>query len=179
MKKRVLLVSLVMSSMLFGETKMVSLDEAIDIALKNNNSLKISQTAIKIANAMYKQAMSANYPTLDLSVSAMRMDQAPTFDMVGTTTVDNRGTKAVYQSLGNAAQADNDPATKATYDGLIAATPDQTQLPIDMKVKIMDRDSVVSRVSMEYPLYVGGKISAITKQASLGKQIAQEGKKRT
>jgi len=179
MKKGVLLSSLILSSMLFGETKMVSLDEAIDIALKNNNSLKISQTAIKIANAMYKQAMSANYPTLDLSVSAMRMDQAPTYDMVGTTTVDNRGTKAVYQALGNAATADGDAATAATYNNLVANTPDTTQLPINMKVKVMDRDAIVSRVSMEYPLYVGGKISALTKQARLGKQIAREGQKRT
>ena len=179
MKKTVTLCSLLLANFLLAETKVVTLDEAIDIALKNNNSLKISQTSIEIADTMYEQAMSANYPTLDLSVSAMRMDQDPTFDMVGTTTIDNRATKALYTNLGNAAAADGNAITAGTYAAIVAATPDQTQLPIDMEVKLMDRDSVVSRVNMEYPLYVGGKISAITKQASLGQKIAQEGKKRT
>ena len=179
MKKTVLVLSLIASMSLFGETKMVSLDEAINIALQNNNSLKISQTSVAIAQTMYKQAMSANYPTLDASVSAMRMDEDPTFSMVGATMVDNRGQKALYTNLGNAATADGNAYTAGTYAGIVAATPDQMLLPIKMRVKLADRDSVISKLTMQYPLYVGGKISAITKQATLGKKIAQEGKRRT
>jgi len=179
MKKMAMSCILILGSIVSAQTQTVNLDEAIEIALHNNNTLKISQTSIEIAQAMYKQAMSANYPTLDLRVAAMRMDEDPTFDMMGTTTIDNRQTKAVYTSLGNAAQADGDLNTAGTYAAIVAATPDQTQLPIDMEVKIMDRDSIISQVNMEYPLYVGGKITAIVKQASLGKQIAKEGKRRT
>ncbi len=179
MKTIVIAWSLIATTMLLAETKIVSLEEAIDIALKNNNALKISQTSIKIADTMYKQSMSANYPTLDISVSAMRMDQNPTFDMVGTTTIDNTQTKTMYNTLSGAAAADGNAVTSATYAGIAAATPNQSTLPIDMKVKLADRDSIVSRINMEYPLYVGGKISAMIAQASLGKKIAQEGEKRT
>jgi outer membrane protein TolC len=179
MKKTVITLSLLASISLYAETQIVNLYDAINIALKNNNSLKISQTSIEIAEAMYKQAMSANYPTLDASVSAMRMDENPTFSMVGTTTIDNRQQKALYTNLGNAATADGDYNTAGTYAAIVAATPDQTQLPIDMEVKIADRDSVFSQIKMQYPLYVGGKITAITEQAALGKRIAQEGKRRT
>ena len=179
MKKKIFLGMLLSGGALFAQPQIFSLDEAIEIALKNNNSLKISQTSVEIAETLYKQAMSANYPTLDLKVAAMRMDEDPTYDMVGTTTIDNRQTKAIYTNLGNAATADGDFNTAGTFAAIVAATPDQTQLPIDMKVKIMDRDSIISQVNMEYPLYVGGKISAITRQASLGKQIAQEGKRRS
>ncbi len=179
MKKVLITLSFLTSVSLFAQTQVVNLNDAIAIALKNNNSLKISQTSVQIAQAMYKQAMSANYPTLDASVSAMRMDEALTFDMVGTTTIDNRAQKALYTNLGNAATADGDFNTAGTYAAIVAGTPDQSQLPIDMEVKIADRDTVLSKLTMQYPLYVGGKISAITEQASLGKKIAQEGKRRT
>lgn len=179
MKKTVITLSLLTSVSLFAQTQVVNLDDAIAIALKNNNSLKISQTSVQIAQTLYKQAMSANYPTLDASVSAMRMDEAPTFSMVGTTTVDNTQTKQLYNILGGAAAADGDANTAQTYQLLAQNTPDQTQLPINMDIKIADRDSVFSQIKMQYPLYVGGKISAITEQASLGRKIAQEGKRRT
>ena len=104
--KKVLLLSLVVSS-LSAANHTVSLDEAITIALQNNNKLKVSQTAINISNAMYNQAMSAHYPTLDVEISAMRLDEPVTFDMKGTTTIDNTKTKLMYESLEQAAINDS------------------------------------------------------------------------
>ncbi len=181
MKLLILTCSILISSILSADTndtKILNLNEAIDIALKNNNSLKISQTSIQIAQAMYQQAMSANYPSLDLKVSALRMDEDPTYTMVGTTTVDNSQMKMTYSSLSKAAAADGNSITAATYSTLASLTPSSVDIPINSEIKLMDRDSVISLLSMEYPLYVGGKISAITKQASLAKKIAIEGKKR-
>jgi len=176
--KHALLLSLASAS-LFATNHVVSLNEAIDLALQNNAKLKISQTDIQIADAMYEQAMSANYPTLDLDISAMRMDEAPTFEMRGVTTVDNTLTKQVYTNSAGIAALGGDLATAGAINAAVAQMPDTTELPIDMEVEIMGRDSIVSQLSLKYPLYTGGKISAIVKQASLAKKIAQEGKRRT
>jgi len=179
MKKITIVCSLLATISLYSQQiQKVDLDEAINIALKNNNKLKISKTSIKIAQQMYKQAMSANYPTIDLNIIGMRMDQDPTYDMVGTTIVDNTATKAIYNSLSQAALADGDNVLSATYAGISAATPDQSVLPIDMEVKVANRDSLVSQINMQYPLYVGGKIQALQQQAKLGKKIAQVGYER-
>lgn len=161
-----------------GEYK-VSLEEAIDIALKNNQKLKISQTSIEIAETMYKQAMSAHYPTLDLSVSAARIEKPMTFSIAGTTPVDNTQAIVGYNALSAAAAADGDFATSATYANIAASTPAQSPLPINMEVQMTGRDTVTSEISTTIPLYTGGKISAIVQQAKIGKKIAQENKLRT
>ena len=115
---------------------------------------------------MYNQATSANYPTLDLDVSAMRLDEAPTFDMRGSTTVDNTQNKALYSQLSQSYSAAatnfglagmNEAAASATassniYSGVSAAIPAQTTLPINMEVQISGRDNILSQLNMQYPL---------------------------
>ena len=108
----------------------VTLDEAINIALKNNKKLKVSDTSIQIADTLYNQAMSAHYPALDASISAMRFDEAPTFEMRGTTQIDNRQNIALYQGLSGAAAADGNDYTSGLYAALAANTPAQSTLPI-------------------------------------------------
>jgi len=174
MKKTTLLLSLTFFGSLYAQS--VTLDEAISIALQNNKNLKISDTSLKIADTLYNQAMSAHYPTLDVSLSAMRLDEAPTFEMRGTTTVDNTQTIAMYNGLSQAAAADGNSYTAGTYAAIAATTPAQTNFPINMEVQMMGRDTVASQINTMLPLYTGGKITAITEQAKLGKAIAQEGK---
>lgn len=187
--KQVVLISLVTTS-LFAGNHVLSLDEAIDIALQNNAKLKVSKTAVKIADAMYNQASSANYPSLDLDVSAMRMDEAPTFEMRGVATVDNTQNIGLYNSISgayaqaaagatSAEAAEAAGASSAIYAGIAASMPGEASMPINLDVEMMGRDSIMSQISLKYPLYTGGKISAIVKQAGLGKEIAQEGKRRT
>lgn len=176
---KIVLLCIATAVSLSGADYKVSLDEAIDIALKNNNKLKASQTSIKIAQTMYNQAMSAHYPTLDVEVSAMRMDEPPTFEMRGTTQVDNTNTIAMYNNLSAAAAADGAGTTSATYAGIAASIPAQSKLPIEMEVQMAGRDTVISKVNAALPLYTGGKISAIVKQAGIAQKIAQEAKRRS
>ena len=175
---KVLLLSLVTSS-LYATEHIVSLDEAITMALQNNNKLKVSQTSIKIADTMYNQALSAHYPTLDVDITAMRLDEPTTFDMRGTTTIDNTQTIQMYQGLSGAAAADANPNTSGAYAGIAASTPVHSELPIEMEVQMTGRDTVLSQINATLPLYTGGKITAIVDQASIGKQIAQEAKRKT
>ena len=173
MKLKILLFSLSIVTSLSAQV--VTLDEAIKIALENNKKLKISVTSLKIANELYKQALSANYPTLDFSLAALRLDEAPIFNMTGTTTVDNSQTINLYNGLSNAATADGNVYLSGVYSNLATNTPSVSSFPIDMDVKIMGRDTVTSKLDMMLPLYTGGKITALTKQTKIGKLIAQDG----
>ncbi|NPA65733.1 MAG: hypothetical protein GXO11_02505, partial [Epsilonproteobacteria bacterium] len=56
--------------------KSYTLIEAITTALTNNQRHTISIQDIQIAKAKYKQALSANYPTLDISFMMNRRDEA-------------------------------------------------------------------------------------------------------
>ncbi|MDD2368422.1 MAG: TolC family protein [Sulfuricurvum sp.] len=155
----------------------LSLDDAIRIALENNRNLKISHTALQIADAQYHQALSARYPQLTASVNVSRMDQDPSFVM--------KGSFALPQDLSNTfasltAAASGDPAVIAQTNYAIANNliPAQS-IPIDMDVKLMGRDTAVGRLDLIYPLYTGGKIDAIIKQATLNKSIQSEEARRS
>jgi len=177
---KTVLLSSILASSIFAQS--VSLDEAIAIALENNKQLKVSEISLKVADTLYNQAMSAHYPTLDVSLSAMRFDEAFVFEMRGTTTIDNQQTKAMYSGLSSAAQADNGGVSNSlsTAFGMIAEmTPKQTVLPIDMQVKTIGRDTAIARADFVLPLYTGGKISAIVEQAKIGKAISAENRVRT
>jgi outer membrane protein TolC len=172
-KLKILLLSITIATSLSAQ--IVTLEEAISIALENNKKLKISETSLKIANELYTQALSAHYPTLDFSLSALRLDEAPIFNMRGTTTVDNSQTITLYNGLSTAAAADGNVNLSGAYSNLATNTPTTSNFPIDMDVKIMGRDTVTSKLDIMLPLYTGGKISALTKQAKIGKLIAIEG----
>ena len=173
------LFSFVLANSLYAANHKLTLDEAIEIALHNNAKLKVSQTAIKIADTMYNQAMSASYPTLDASVNAMRMDQAPMYELRGVTKIDNTQTINMYNGLSGAAAVDGNPTLSNAYGAIANATPKTSELPVSMSVQTSGRDIAVSKIQLQYPLYTGGKITSIINQAQIGKLIAAEGKKRT
>jgi len=157
----------------------LTLDDAIRIALENNRNLKISQTALQIADAQYHQALSARYPQLTATATAMRMDEDPSFLMKGTTSIDNTQTIGMYNALSGAAATDGNFVTAGTYTAIAASTPAQSNLPINMDVKIMGRDTAIGRLELMYPLYTGGKIDAIIRQATLNKSIQSEEARRS
>ncbi|MFZ3052321.1 MAG: TolC family protein [Sulfuricurvum sp.] len=144
----------------------LSLDDAIRIALENNRNLKISQTALQIADAQYHQALSVRYPQLTASASAMRMDEDPSFRMKGSFLLPQDLTMMLAGTIQNPQQQ-----AYLIQNGI--------NVPIDMDVKQMDRDLGVFRLDMMYPLYTGGKIDAIIKQATLNKSIQSEEARRS
>lgn len=184
--------AMALSLSLYAGPKSVTLDEAIAIALQNNEQLKISDTAVKIAATQYEQAMSANYPTLDLEVAAMRLDEAPLFEMRGSAYTSAEA--AQQQLLQNAGFIDAVAATQAGATGSPAPVPSATDVangmiaagqvgaistPVALDAKMMGRDTVLSKLNLTLPLYTGGKISAITKQAKIAQSIADVDKRRS
>lgn len=153
--------------------KTITLEQAIEIALLNSEKNRISKYDMQIAQAQYKQAMSANLPSLDLEIAAVKRDE----HIVNIT----QGEFALPQDISNAlALISTPPERQAQVQQAIAVgmLPPAT-MPLDFESVVMGDETVVGSLKMTYPLYTGGKISAIQKQARLGKEIANEKDKRT
>jgi len=131
-----------------------SLEECLDIALKNNRQRLVSKFAIDIAEAQHKQALSAYWPQLKVGISATRLDEDVNFIF---------------------------PEETSTYtiSGLGPFPIDATVTVPEKDIKLMDRDTVVSSLNLVYPVYIGGKRGAIAQQAKIGVKVAKESARRT
>ncbi len=174
MKPHITAVALIAAAFLQqAQAQTYTLDQAITTALQNNQQKKISALDIKIAEAQYKEAMSANFPSLDLQAGYIKRDE----DLINVT----KGSFALPQNLTNALALISAPdAQKPQVQQMINANMlPPTQIPLDFTSVVMgDRTSQAS-VKLTYPLYSGGKISALQKQAKLGKEIASQKDQRT
>ena len=63
----------------------VNLEESLNIALEKNRQRLVSKAAIEIAKAQHAQALSAYWPQLKLTATAIRMDEDPIFTFPGKT----------------------------------------------------------------------------------------------
>ncbi len=126
-----------------------SLKECIEIALENNNAIQASKEDINIAKAQMKQAESGYWPQLSLKTAYTLMDQDPNFIL---------------------------PASKMslplTLPGLNFNL-DNIPVP-EQNVKLMDKQNVYGELSLTYPLYTGGKVQSLNRQAEFGYQIAKQ-----
>ncbi len=132
----------------------LSLSECLEMALENNRSRRVSQTAVAIAEAQYRQALSSYWPKMNVNILAHRMDENPNYIF---------------------------PEENSSYtiQGL-APVPMNVQVHVPEKdVKLMDRDSIFGSFELIYPLYTGGRRSAISKQAKIGVQVAKASARRT
>ncbi len=169
------LLTLVVTTSLYAQqpTLKLSLQEAIDIALKQSHQQKISQYDLEIAREQYRQAMSANYPSLDLVISAVKRDE----ELVNVT----KGTLELPEDMSNAlaliTAADNQkPMVQQMIDANMLPP---VKLPLNFTSVVLGDRVTSGKIELTYPLYSGGKISAIQKQAKLGKEIARIHQKRT
>jgi outer membrane protein TolC len=141
-------VAIILVTSLFSKT--ISLDEAIKTALNNNKKQIISKQDRAIAKARYNQALSANYPTLDISLLANRHDEAFIDEVHSSYKLDN--------SL-----------------PLVGGQ----EMPLNYTHTVMGRDTLEAKAELKYLLYSGGKISSYQKQAKAGISYAQENAKLT
>jgi outer membrane protein TolC len=165
--------------------KTVSLEQAIKIALTNSEKNRISKYDMQIAQAQYKQAMSANLPSLDLEIAAVKRDE----NIVNITQGEFTLPEDVSNMLVGIARDQMQAQIAALPPEQQAAAAAQAQasfnpasfgtFPLDFESVVMGDETIIGSLKMTYPLYTGGKISAIQKQARLGKEIANEKDKRT
>lgn len=161
---RFLLLVFILSSTLFSKEYVIDLDKAINMALENNALNRISKLNLDVAKAQYEQALSANYPSIDAILYANRAKEDGIFQQRGNFTISPQNMKDLVLAM--------DPTQSATIGNIPAEYLfSSTEISADLDSVIVGRDTVVTQVEVNYPLYTGGKISAIIEQARLNKEI--------
>jgi len=125
-----------LSDVKFNEKNLLNLklSDCLDIAFTQSRLRAVSRESVKIAEAQLGQAQSGHWPQMKLSMTAVRMDDAPMFVFPG---------------------------------------------PTPINVKLTDRDLLTGSLSLIYPLYTGGKITALNKQARIGVDVSKEESRKT
>lgn len=134
--KRIFLLCLIFSGFIFAQERVLTLQESLDIGLKNSKDLKISKAKLISSEAGITEATSQLLPQLKLSASYMRLSNVPPFliDLsflprpytVSSTILDNYSLKLSFQqplftglrllSLRSAAK-ENYKAQESAYNG--------------------------------------------------------------
>ncbi|MGR9116563.1 MAG: TolC family protein [Gammaproteobacteria bacterium] len=141
------------------KTSQLTLQDCIEIALRRNQSLQVSEASVTMAEAQYQQAMSAYWPRLSADVNAQRADQDRTFSV--------RGEAKLPPELGGGL---------AQAAGL--AKPIES-IPMNFDVKLYDRDLLTASINLTYPIFTGGKRSALVGQAEKGVKMAEVGQRKS
>ncbi len=181
----------------------LSLQDCIQMALTNHQSLNISDAMIEMAEAQYKQAMSAYWPHLSIDSQAVHANHNYTFTFQGDIALPPAMTGALQtegnaigtllkseitaltptaQGVGPQAQAAQQSiqALGAQASALQAGLAKPiTSIPMNMNVKLFNQDTLTSSINLTYPIFTGGKISALKNQAEKGVSIAQESRRKT
>jgi outer membrane protein len=148
----------------------LSLDQSIEIAIKNNHSRPASQFAVDMAEAQHRQALSAYWPQITLNASYTTMGDAPNF-IFPSTSIPVPG--QVVTIPGNAFAP--------------GFPPQAVQLPVpssqftipQQDLKLMNKDLFTGQLKLNLPLYTGGLIESKVKQAQCGVEIAKQEARRT
>lgn len=165
----------------------LTLEDCLKIAFAQNRLRRISAESVKIAEAQYQQALSGHWPQLKFSLTGVRMDEDPTFVFpsqplaLGQTTSQYLAEAIAVAQLAKLGMA---PGTSG-YDAALAAATQQAAQGLSgasmpaYKVKLMDRDLLSSTLQLVLPLYTGGKVSAVARQAKAGLEASREGARKT
>ncbi len=140
---KIILLLVLYYNVILAQSLSIDLNKALEIALENNKQHKISKLALEIAKTQYKQAQSLNYPILDMNIIALREKEDRTFSM------------------------------RSQIDMSSLPIPGVSSIPLNIETTAMGRDTVISSLDLLYPLYTGGKISSIIKQAQINKLLAK------
>ncbi len=138
----------------------LTLQQCIDIALGKNHFRAASRYSVEIAETQHRQALSAYWPQLDAKGTYSMMDEDPNFIFPARTINMPQGTALLVQT---------------PY-----GTMPLTTLPVsEQNVKLMDKKNFVFSLNATLPVYTGGKVSAIVRQAEQGMKAAREEARRT
>lgn len=159
----------------YSQSITLNLKQAVQLALDNNIQSKISKYNLKIAQAQYQQALSANYPSVDAILYANRDDKDTIYQQRGVFTMSPEMTKTF--ALANTLTI-SDPTQRAFAQNQINSMPTSAfpagTMSADIDTIAKGRDTVRGQIEFNYPLYTGGKISSAIEQARLNKYIKNQ-----
>lgn len=122
------------------EYKNLNLNECINIAKENNKQKQIAETKLEVSESQLKQAESGRWPSLELTSKAFIQDEPQNFLFPSSTF--NIGS---FQ----------------TPLGTFPVPP--IQVP-EQNIKLMNNKSIMTDLTLLYPVFTGGKISSIIDQ---------------
>ncbi|MFC1525457.1 TolC family protein [Candidatus Latescibacterota bacterium] len=132
----------------------LDLERCISIALESNERGRISRLAVEIAEAQRRQARSAYWPQLSLRSAFTRRDDDPYFVFPEETDS--------YRISG------------------VMPTPIEAEVTVpEKRAKLLDRTHFATDLDLQYPLYMGGRRSALVAQAEAGIEAARQSLKRS
>lgn len=148
----------------------LSIDDCLNISLKNNHLSPASRYALQVSEDQHKQAMSAYWPQLALRSLFTQFDQYPNFLFPARNIpVPGQTVTLPANSFGPGVPPVpvplNSPASQF-------AVPPQN-------VKLMDSSNLLTSLNLSYPLYTGGLRRAKIKQAEKGVEVAKQEVRRT
>ena len=147
------------TSTLFSQEKTtvkLTLEEAIKIALMKSDEKKIAKINYDIAQSKYNQALSANYPKLDLEFNILRRDENMNINLINK--LPSSFNKMLFfvfslEKTNNIVQAGK----------MANNVKDNVSFDYSMEQDLSGRDLGIFDFNLTYPLYTGGKISSIIK----------------
>jgi outer membrane protein TolC len=136
------------------EAAPLTVEQCIEIALERNQQRRISKLGVEIAETQLKQALGAYWPQLSLESGFTRLDEDINFIFPQET-------------------------SSYTISGIVPE-PVTAEVTVPTKnIKIMDRDNIISRIKMVYPLYTGGLLKSLERQGTAGVAAAQQAHRRS
>ncbi len=148
----------------------VTLKECLDIALKNNQRLPASKSALAAAEAQHQQALSAFWPQISFRGSYSTLDDNPNF---------------IYPAINIPVPSQSVTIPAGAFAPGFPRAPISLQTPAssfqvpEQNIKLMDKSNLITSLNVNYPLFTGGLRLAKVKQAKAGIEAAQEEVRRT
>ncbi len=174
------------SSVISAQTYL-SLEDCLNLALKQNNDMQIKQEEVKMAEYKKKQAKAAYFPKVDASLSYLHMSDEmyllseDKFLPIGTKMADGTFGFRQDQVSNQWTMIDGQPVPldangvpfNPKTDPEKIQWKDYTTIPRDELVVDM-RNTFLGALTLVQPVYMGGKIYQANKMAQIGIDIAKE-----
>ncbi|HEX9933662.1 MAG TPA: TolC family protein, partial [bacterium] len=125
-----------------------NLSECIRLALKNSHARKAHEYSIRAAEARLKQAQSGRYPALDFAAAYMVTDEDVNFIFPASTV-----------------------QTSPIDLGMLSLPSLNVGIP-QQDIKMADKRNALAELNLVWPLFTGGKVTALVKQARAGMALA-------
>jgi outer membrane protein TolC len=161
----------------------VPLSQCIEQALQASHQRAVSQANLRIAEAQLNQALSARWPEAAIEITGTRRDQDPDFILPGNSLSLGAAAAPIAEAVAatQLTKAGITPASvgQAAYNAQLAAA---TQAALSQvgniatpttDVKLAGRDNLLTSLQAHLPLYTGGKVDAVIRQARAGVAAAK------
>ena len=187
MKRAVILIATVFISLTLAAEDKISLNMAVEKALKNNKQLQSIQAEKIIADGKKEQAKSAYFPKIKLNAGITHLSEVPDILQLTNKLV---GLNNAVNAMADIQLADYT-TMKNYYTGLEAANPGKYTQLVGTYTQLEANQAMVAgaleqkesydtnlnyfgvKLNFEQPLYTGKKIKSLNKQADENQTVAE------